>query len=94
MNGTLSYKISLILAALSLVLVVTDIALISSNRQLQETANQRQAEINKGMQLSTLNQSLIQALGEAAVANNDTAAKELLAAQGITVKPNAAAKAP
>ena len=48
--------------------------------------------ISSGANLSQLNQSLVQALADAAVRDNDADIRALLAAQGITVKENAAAK--
>lgn len=89
MNGRLTQGISLALAVLSLLLLITNIALINSNRSLQDNATQRQAEINKATSLANINQSLVQALAEAAVTNGDTAAKDLLAGQGITINENA-----
>lgn len=93
MSGKFTYGASLAFGVLSLALLIANVALIESNRHLQDNVNQRQADINKGTTLASLNQGLIQALAEAAVTNNDTAAKDLLAAQGITIKPNAAAPA-
>ena len=89
MNGRLTHTLSLLLGALSLLLLIANIALINSNRGLQDSANQRQSDISKAQQLASLNQGLVQALAEAAVNNSDTAIKDLLAAQGITINPNA-----
>ena len=89
MSGKLTYGASLAFGVLSLVLLVANVTMINSNRHLQDSANQRQADINKGTSLSSLNQGLIQALAEAAINANDTAMKELLSGQGITVTPNA-----
>lgn len=93
MDGKLTYGVSLVLGVLALVLLITNVTLINSNRHQQDNASQRQIEISKGSTLVNLNQGIIQALAEAAVSGNDTAARDLLAAQGITIKPNAAAKA-
>lgn len=94
MNGKLSYNICLALGALSLILLVVNVALIDSNRHLQDSANQRQAEINKASSLANLNQGLVQALASAAVDSNDVAAKDLLASQGIKVKTKGGEAAP
>jgi hypothetical protein len=87
MNIRLTYGACVIFGVLSLVLLIANVALVNSNRHTQDSANQRQADINKGTSLAQLNQGLIQALAEAAVNNNDTAVKDLLAAQGITINP-------
>jgi hypothetical protein len=92
MDGKLTYGASTILSVLSLVLLIANIALINSNRNLQDSANQRQAEISKGSSFANLNQGLVQALAEAAVNNNDAGIKDLLASQGITINPKAVAK--
>ena len=89
MNTKLVYGFSLAFALLSLALLIVDVVLISTNHDLQDTANQRQAEINKASSLASIDQSLIQALGEVAVNENNTAMKDLLAAQGITVTAKA-----
>lgn len=93
MNGKLTYGLGLILGILSLVTLFANMALISSNRHVQDNINQRQAEINKGNSLNSLNQGLVQALAEAAINGHDSAAKDLLAAQGITVQENKAGAA-
>ena len=59
------------------------------NRHLQDNINQRQADINKGTSLTSLNQGLVEALAEAAIKTGDVEAKELLAAQGISIRPDA-----
>lgn len=89
MNDKLTHTLSIVLGVLSLLLVLGNIALINSNRTLQDNANQRQADINKASQLQSVDSGLIQALAEAAVNNGDAAIKELLAGQGITINPNA-----
>lgn len=91
MSGKIAYVVSLSLAIVSFVLLVADIVLIDSNRDLQKNANQRQEEINKIASLSSVNQGLVQALAEVAVNENDGSVKDLLAAQGITLNQHPAA---
>jgi len=91
MNTKSLYLLSLTLTFLAFILLIADIAMINTNRHAQDELAQRQAEISKGTTLVNLNQNLIQALAEAAVTNNNSEIKGLLAAQGITLKPNAAA---
>lgn len=93
MNTKLLRGISLLAAALALVLTVANIALINSNRAMQDNANKRQKEISDAAQLGQLNQALVQSLAELVVNNNDSGAKELLSSQGITINAKAAAKA-
>jgi len=90
MDGKLTYGASLVMGVLALVLLIANVAMIDSNRHMQDNASQRQAEISKGTSLATLNQSLVQALAEAAINSNDTAVRDLLASQNITIKPGAA----
>lgn len=89
MNSKIAYWASVFLGFVALGLLVTDVSLINSNRKLQEEVNARQAEINKGLTSSQINQGLAQALGEAVIAHNNSNIRDLLAAQGLTVKANA-----
>jgi predicted Zn-dependent protease len=91
MDEKLTYWGSVIFSALALVLIVVNISLSNANRALQADVSQRQATINGGQALSQLNQSLVQALAEASVKDNNTQLRDLLSTQGITLK-NAAAK--
>lgn len=93
MGGKITYWASVILGFVALGLLVADVSIINSNRKLQEEVNARQTEINKGLTLSQINQGLVQALAEAVIAHNDGSIRELLAAQGITVKQGGEGKA-
>lgn len=84
MEEKIAYWASMVLGGLALVLLILNISLINGNRNLQESINQRQATINAGATLNQLSRGLVQALAEAAN-NNDSAIRDLLAAQGITV---------
>jgi len=90
MDDKVAYLASVALSALALLLLVTDISLVNSNRQLQIEVNQRQAIINNGVNLSQINQGLVQALADFSIKDNDKEIRDLLAAQGITVKPKTA----
>lgn len=89
MDEKLAYWGSLLLSAAALVLVVVNISLANGNRDLQRDVATRQTTINGGQQLSQLNQALAQALAEAAVKNNNLEARDLLTAQGITLRNDA-----
>src|SRR5580704_3783407 len=90
MDEKITYWAAVVFGAVSLVLLVLNVSFINSNRTLQEETNQRQAAINRGPTLGQVDQGIVQALANAAVKNNDTQARDLLAAQGITIKPNTA----
>ena len=91
MNDKVLYSGSMILSALALLMLVTNICLINSNRNMQMEIGQRQAAINNSGPQSQLNQALVQALAQAAVNDDDKAIRELLSSQGISIKKNAAA---
>ena len=89
MDEKTTYWASVTLGALALVLLVINISLINGNRHTQDDLNQRQAIINSGVTLSQVNKGLVQALADASVKSGDNEVRDLLAAQGITIKPNA-----
>ena len=92
MNDKVLYWGSVVLGALSLVLLVANVCVINGNRNMQIEIGQHQNIINGSMQASQLNSGLVQALAQASIENDDKEIKELLASQGITVKPKAAAE--
>ena len=87
MSDKVLYWVSVALGALALLLLVVNVCLINGNRNLQNELSQRQAIIGNSANLSQLNQALVQALAQAAVDDDDQDVRDLLAAQGITVKP-------
>lgn len=89
MNEKTAYWASVVLSTLALVLMIASVFLINGNRDLQAEVAQRQAIINSGINLSQLNQSLVQALADASIKDDDKQIRDLLAAQGITIKPPA-----
>lgn len=89
MDEKFTYWASMVCGALALVLLVTNVALINSDRTLQVDVRQRQATIANGTNVNQLNQSLVQALAEAAFKNDNEEIRHLLADQGITVKESA-----
>jgi hypothetical protein len=93
MDSKLAYWGSVIFSAIALVLVIMNISLSNANRTLQTSVVQRQSTVAGGQTLSQLNQSIIQALAEMSYKNNNVQLRDLLAAQGITVKANDAAAA-
>jgi hypothetical protein len=79
------YWPSVALGVASLVLVVTNVILISQNQAVQAQVNQRQQFINQSIQLSRVNDVLVRLLANAAVSAKDDKLRDLLAQQGITV---------
>jgi hypothetical protein len=75
-------------AALTVVLAVTNAVMVRSNRTLQNEVNQRQQFINQSIQLSRVNEALVRALATASVNNNDTAVRDLLVQHGIRFESN------
>ncbi|MGB9153618.1 MAG: hypothetical protein WCD70_11085 [Alphaproteobacteria bacterium] len=94
MNEKIPYWLSVGLSTLALVLLLINITILNSNRAAQLDVNQRQATIAGGQQMNQLNQILVQAMAEAALKNNNTQLRDLLSAQGYTLKtePAPAAK--
>jgi hypothetical protein len=77
------------LAVLSALLVIVQGWLVTSNVSIRTEVNNRQQYINQSVQLSRLNQELVNALGGLALKNNQ-AIRQLLAENGITVVGQAA----
>jgi hypothetical protein len=78
-----------ILAALALVLAVTDIVMFSSNQTSQNEFNGRAQYIQQSLQLEPIYQGVIRSLAELSAKNNDEQIKNLLASQGINFTVNA-----
>lgn len=91
MNEKILYWASVGFSALALILLSGNVAMINANRAQQNEFTSRQSTINGGTTLSQINQSLVQALAQASVDNDDKDIRQLLTAQGITVTKNAAA---
>ena len=89
MNDKALYNGSMIFSLLALLLLVTNVCLINSNRNLQGELAQRQSAISSSGPQSQLNQALVQALAQASVNDEDKDIRDLLASQGISVKPKA-----
>jgi hypothetical protein len=93
MNDKVFYWGSVVLGSLAVLLLVANVCLIDGNRSLQAEIGRRQGLIGNSVNLSNLNQSLVQALAQIAVDDNDQDVRELLAGQGITIKKKADAPA-
>jgi hypothetical protein len=87
-----------VLAAVSLLLAVTNMVLFGQNRQAQAEVNSRAQYIQQSAQLEPLYREIVKALADLSVRSNDGQLRELLTKQGITVSasppPPAGAAAP
>ena len=79
------FLIATVLASLALVMVLVNSWLFLANQSIRSQVNLRQQYINESIQFSRVNQELVNALATAAVRNNNTAIRDLLAQNGITV---------
>jgi hypothetical protein len=88
-SGAAMYWVSVVLGALTVVLVLVNFGLLSNNQAIQAQVNQRQQYINQSAQLSRVSDLLIRTLATEAVNKNDDKVRDMLAAQGVTlqVKP-------
>ncbi|MDR3423699.1 MAG: hypothetical protein P4M13_01285 [Alphaproteobacteria bacterium] len=86
MSEKVPYWASVLFSAVALVLLVVNISISNANRAQQTEVAARQNAISGGQALGQLNQSLVQAMAEAAVKNNDLQLRDLLSSQGIKLK--------
>ena len=85
-GGAAMYWVSVVLGALTVVLVIVNFGLLSNNQVLQAQVNQRQQFINQSAQLSRVSDLLIRSLASGAVSKNDDKVRDMLAAQGVTLQ--------
>jgi heme exporter protein D len=95
-GGAAAYWVSVALGAVTLVLVVVNVVVLSTNRSIQAEVNQRQQYINQSNQLSRVDEVLIRTIATAAVNAKDDKLRDLLAQQGVTmtVNPSGSGAAP
>ena len=74
------------IAVLALVLVIANSILVLDNESRQAEVNQRQQFINQSVQLARISQSLVTALAQTAVKNDDKDIREMLASSGFTIQ--------
>jgi predicted Holliday junction resolvase-like endonuclease len=85
------HLVSTIFSCLLLVLVLVNILLAIGNQSLQSEVAERQQEIAQAIQLEGLYRQVIGYIAEMAVKTNDAQLKELLAASGFAIDPQAEA---
>jgi len=73
------------LAALTVALMLADIALFTHNRITQTEVAARAQHIQQAVQLRPLYQEMVKALADLSVRHQDHALRDLLTAQGITL---------
>ena len=73
-----------LVAALGVVLVLTNMVLFERNRSLQGEVNSRAQYIQQSVQLEGLHREMVNAIANLAVRNKDDALKTILTQQGIT----------
>ncbi len=81
---TIGFWAATALASLAVLLVIIDGWLVTSNAGIRNDVTGRQQYINQSVQLSRLNQELVNELGSFALKNN-TAIRQILSESGITV---------
>lgn len=82
---------SVAFCAASLFLVIGNILLVNGNKGLQRDINSRQQQISDGRTFGQIYQSLVQALADFSVNQNDGAVRTMLAEQGIKFPDKATA---
>ena len=83
-----------LLAAIAIILVLTNIVLFERNRSLQTEVSARAQYIQQTNQLEVLNRDIVNAIANLAVRNKDDALRTLLTQQGITINMGAGQGAP
>src|SRR6266536_829428 len=83
-----------VLAAIAIILVLTNIVLFERNCSLQAEVSARAQYIQQTTQLEILNREIVNAIANLAVRNRDDALRALLTQQGITINMGAGQGAP
>ena len=93
MQEKIPYWASVFFSVAALVLLIVNISFANANRAMQLDVAKRQNTIAGGQALGQLNQGLIQAMAQAALKNGNLPLRDLLSAQGITLKSEPVAAA-
>jgi len=88
MNEKIVYWVSVVLSGAAVLVFISNIFLVTNSHELRQKVNQRQANINNAASLSQFNQSLVSALADETVKNNDSDIRNLLSSQGIKITEN------
>jgi predicted Holliday junction resolvase-like endonuclease len=79
-----------LVAALGIVLILTNMVLFGRNRSLQREVDSRAQFIQQTVQLEGLQREIVNAIANLSVRNKDEALKSILTQQGITINVNPA----
>lgn len=82
------YLITLVIAGIAAVLVVTNMVIFLANRTTQGEVQTRAQYIQQTAQMEVLYRELVKALADLSVKNQDIQLRDMLAAHGITLTPN------
>lgn len=89
--GRVQFGVATTAGVVALLLLVTNIVLVSLNRGLQGEIAARQQFVQQSVQLEGLYREIVRALAELGARNNDEAVRALLMRHGITYTVNAPA---
>lgn len=87
------YWILSLIAALGLLLMITDVVYVRHNQTLRTEVESRAQYIQQSTQLQVLYQDMIKALADLSVRNKDDQLRDLLSKEGINVTINPPAPA-
>ena len=93
-KGSVSGIVAAALGAIVLVLGVMTMWSAGTNRGLQQTLAANQEKVAKAQAAANLDNNLVQMLAKAAVDDKDSALRELLRVNGVTLKQDAAPVTP
>jgi hypothetical protein len=84
-SGKVWQRALLVIAALGVILVLTNMILFERNRSLQNEVSARAQYIQQTVQLEGLHREIINAIANLAVRNKDEALRTILTQQGISI---------
>jgi type VI protein secretion system component VasK len=98
-RGRLGQRALTVIAALGVILVLTNMVLFERNRTLQAEVSARGQYLQQTVQLEVLHREIVNAIANLSVRNKDEALRSILTQQGITINmgqppPGAASPAP
>ena len=85
LQGAAMFWTATAIAAICLVLVIINSTLVVANASLRGEVSLRQQSINQSIQLSRLNQELVNALAATVLRSNNAAIRDVLAKNNIIV---------
>ena len=89
-----TYWVSVVLGAVTIVLVIANFAVSSTDQAIQAEVNRRQQFIDQSNQLNRVDEVLIRTIATAAANAKDDKLRDLLAQQGVTMTVTPGGPAP